>query len=110
MIESSIQGLERTNALRELLQLERMDPPWHNVFLDEESVRAWGTDEFTLEEVIPFSSTYHLFSRVVYARLAADKGEELRYDSEINMLACRLPIIGDFGPARLWHWRRKSLE
>ena len=108
MIESSVQGLERTNELRELLELEKIDQPWHNVFLEESSVLKWATDEFSLEEIIPFSSTYHFISRVVYARLAADKGEALRYDSDINMLACRLPVIGDFGPARLWLWRRKS--
>jgi ubiquinone/menaquinone biosynthesis C-methylase UbiE len=107
MIESCFQGLERTNELREMLELERMEPPWHNVFLDESSVPNWATTEFTLEEVIPFSSTYHFLSRVVYARLAADKGEPLRYDSDINMLACRLPAIGDFGPARLWLWLRE---
>ena len=106
MVESSLQGLERTNELREMLNLERIDPPWHNVFFDESSVPQWATDEFSLEEVIPFSSTYHFLSRVVYARLAADKGETLRYDSEINMLACQLPVIGNFGPARLWLWRR----
>lgn len=108
MIESSIQGLERTNELRELLELERMEPPWHNVFLNESSVENWGTDEFILEEVVPFSSTYHFLSRVVYARLAADKKEDLRYDSDINMLACRLPVIGNFGPVRLWSWERRT--
>ena len=108
MIESSVQGLERTNELRQMLDLEKIDPPWHNIFLDEISVPNWATDEFSLEEVIPFSSTYHFLSRVVYARLAADKGEPLKYDSDINMLACRLPVVGNFGPARLWLWHRKS--
>ncbi len=106
MIESCIQGLERTNRLRQLLDLEPIAPPWHNVFLDETAIPGWATDAYTLEAVIPFSSTYHFLSRVVYARLAKDKGEELRYDSDINMLACRLPVIGDFGPVRLWLWRR----
>ena|SRR3989442_7549560 len=108
MIESSIQGLERTNELRRQLDLEPMEPPWHNVFLSELSVDNWATDEFILEEVVPFTSTYHFLSRVVYARLAADKNEELRYDSDINLLACRLPVIGNFGPVRLWSWRRKA--
>lgn len=108
MIESSVQGLERTNELRTGLDLERIDPPWHNVFIDENAVPAWATDEFVLEEVVPFTSTYHFLSRVVYAALARDKGEELKYDSDINMLACKLPIVGDFGPVRLWQWRKAN--
>jgi len=108
MIESSKQGLERTNELRTILGLERIDPPWHNVFIDETSVPKWANNKFSLEEVIPFSSTYHFLSRVVYAGLARDKGEELKYDSDINMLACKLPVVGNFGPARLWLWRRTT--
>ncbi len=108
MIESFRQGLERTNAFRATLDLEPMEPPWHNVFLDEVAVAGWAGNEFTVEEVVPFSSTYHFLSRVVYARLARDRGEELRYDSDINRLACRLPIVGDFGPVRLWVWRRND--
>ena len=57
-------------------------------------------------EVIPFTSTYYLLSRVVYARLAKDRNEELRYDSEINQLALKLPSFGDLGAVRLWVWRR----
>jgi len=71
-------------------------------------VPKWATDDFILEEVVPFSSTYHFLSRVVYASLARDKGEELKYDSDINILACKLPIVGNFGPVRLWQWRRMN--
>lgn len=108
MIESSVQGLQRTNELRAILELDPIDPPWHNVFIDETAVPKWANNQFSLEEVIPFSSTYHFLSRVVYAGLARDKGEELRYDSDINMLACKLPVVGNFGPARLWLWRRTA--
>jgi len=107
MIESSIQGLERTNKLRQQLGLEKIDPPWHNLFIDEAAVLGWPTDEYLLEEVYPFTSTYHFLSRVVYAKLASDRGEELKYDSDINKLACKLPPIGDFGPVRLWLWHRR---
>jgi ubiquinone/menaquinone biosynthesis C-methylase UbiE len=106
MIESFVQGLERTNALRTLLKLERIDPPWHNIFLDENLVRQWAGERNALVKVVPFSSTYYFLSRVVYASLARDKGEELRYDSDINLLACKLPPIGDFGPTRLYLWQR----
>lgn len=108
MIESFIQGLERINELRISLGLERIDPPWHNVFLDEDLVKGWGTGEIVLEEIYPFSSTYYFLSRVVYAKIAEQRSEGLRYDSDINLVACRLPPIGDFGPTRLWQWMRLS--
>lgn len=107
MIESFRQGLERVNELRRDFGLEDIDIPWHNAFLDEEEVRTWETDEYILEEIYPFSSSYYLLSRVVYAKLAADNGEELRYDSDINLLSCKLPPIGNFGPTRLWVWTKK---
>lgn len=106
MIESFLQGLDQINELRKTLELVPIDPPWHNLFLDEEHVQQWATNQFRVEEVIPFSSTYYFISRVVYARFAQDKGEELRYDSELNQIACNLPIIGNFGPARMWVWKR----
>jgi hypothetical protein len=106
MIESFVQGLERINELRTLLKLERIDPPWHNVFMDENLVPQWANESYALVRVVPFSSTYYFLSRVVYASLARDRGEELRYDSDINLLACNLPPIGDFGPTRLYLWQR----
>lgn len=105
MIESSVQGLARSNELRSRLDLEPIEPPWHNTFIDEEAVETWTTPDWVLEEVLPFSSTYHFLSRVVYAKVAEQRGETLHYDSDINMLALKLPIVGDFGPVRFWVWR-----
>ena len=108
MIEGFIEGLESINELRCSLGLEKIDPPWHNVFLNEESVKNWATPEYVLEEIYPFSSTYYFLSRVVYAKIAYDKGQELRYDSDINLVSCKLPPIGNFGPTRLYQWLKRS--
>jgi len=109
MMECNLDGGERTNEIRCSLDLEPIDPPWHNLFFREAEVASWSTDEFKLEAVYPISSTYHFLSRVVYARLAADKNEELKYDSDINLLALKLPpMIGNFGPVNAWIWRKKA--
>lgn len=107
MIECSVEGQDRINDIRAPLGLELMEAPWHNNFFKEATVRSWATSEFALEEEYPFASTYYYLSRIVYARLAADKGEELKYDSDINTLSLKLPVLGNFGAARLWQWRRK---
>lgn len=107
MIESFVQGLARSNALRASLALSPITAPWHNTFLDEDVVASWETPSFRLVERYPFTSTYHFLSRVVYAKVAAQRGEELCYDSDINLLALDLPPIGDLGPVRLFSWKRE---
>ncbi|MEO0249309.1 MAG: class I SAM-dependent methyltransferase [candidate division WOR-3 bacterium] len=106
MIESFIQGVNKTNGFRQVLGLDPISPPWHNLFLDEEIVQTWETSTFRLEAVNHFSSTYYFLSRVVYAKIAADNGDTLRYDSPINLIGKALPPVGDFGPTRLYKWRR----
>ncbi len=105
MIEDSEEALARVNAVRKSLGLYTIDMPWHNVFLKEKEIALWKTRNYKLEE-IPFSSTYYFLSRVVYAALAKQKNEELKYDSDINMLSTKLPVLGDFGPTRLWLWQK----
>ena len=105
MIESFRQGLDRSNALRAALGLDPIAPPWHNAFLDEDAVATWG-GRAVLKQRLPFTSTYHFLSRVIYARLATDRGEQMRYDSDINLLSLRLPPFGDCGPVQLWTWER----
>ncbi len=104
MVESFIDGLDRTNALRTIFNLEEMKPPWHNLFFKDSDVQRWATSAFQLKQVVPLSSTYHFLSRVVYAAVAQKTGEQLRYDSDINMLSLQLPVIGDFGPVRAYRW------
>lgn len=106
MIENSVEGLARLNALRAAVDLPAMKTPWHNLYLQESTVGAWATKEYVLEEVVPFTSTYYFLSRVVYARLAADESKEPEYESPINQLSLQLPAIGDCGATRLWVWRR----
>lgn len=111
MIEDSQQGLHNLNVLRCGLDLEPILPPWHNLFLNDVDVSDWQTAEWHLVEgPKAVASTYYFLSRVIYAKIAADQGlkpEELRYDSEINLLAYRLPqYIGDWGAPKIWIWKR----
>jgi SAM-dependent methyltransferase len=107
MLECSIDGTERTNVLRRRLGLEPLSPPWHNLFFREEEVAGWGTSLLGLERLMHMTSTYHFLSRVVNARLAADKGEEPQYDAAVNLMALALPRdIGEFGSSKAWIWRR----
>jgi cyclopropane fatty-acyl-phospholipid synthase-like methyltransferase len=107
MVEAFNDGAEETNLLRQRLGLEPMIAPWHNRFFSLHEVKSWSSPQFYVERVMHISSTYHFLSRVVYAQLAAQSGEQLRYDSEINLLAAKLPQeIGEFGPVKACVWRK----
>ncbi len=104
MIESFNDGLAKINELRTLLGLYLMEKPWHNLFLNEADILQWQTDRFKIEDFNRFASTYYLFSRVLYAKLAEINDEQLKYDSDINKIACLLPAIGDIGYVQMVKW------
>lgn len=109
MMECFNEGSEETNLLRRRLGLEAISAPWHNRFLNLHEVKSWSSPRFYVERVIHISSTYHFLSRVVYAKLAAESGEQLRYDSAINLIAAQLPQeIGEFGPVKACIWRKAA--
>ncbi len=111
MIEAFADGNRALNALRDIFHLEPMTQPWHNQFLELSRVLDWQEScPATVREVSHFASTYYFLSRVVYAELAAERGEALRYDSEINKIAMRLPPIGEFGATKLIVWRKLGGE
>jgi ubiquinone/menaquinone biosynthesis C-methylase UbiE len=106
MCENSRDGLGRINELRERIGLPRIDPPWHNRYLRDDEIEKIKISEVVLEDIIFYSSTYYLLSRVINAWLAGREGKEPDYDSPINRLALQLPPIGDLGQGRIWLWRK----
>jgi ubiquinone/menaquinone biosynthesis C-methylase UbiE len=107
MIEAFNDGNRKLNELREIFRLEPMTAPWHNHFLELNEALSWEKSyPVAIEEVSHFASTYYFLSRVVYAKLAADRGEALEYDSDINKLSLQLPSMGEFGATKLIVWRK----
>lgn len=107
MFENSQQAYDESNRLRAELGVPPLKE-WHALYLDETVVESWETNDFRLEEISHFTSTYYFLSRIVYARLAHDAGEEPQYDSPINRLSLELPAFGTFGPTKLWVWRKRK--
>ena len=109
MIECSNEGSNATNDFRSKLELDRIEPPWHNLFFNEKEVESWQTSTFKIEKFLHISSTYNFLSRVVYAKYAETTGEPMIYDSIINQISMQLPQqIGNFGPVKAWIWRKSE--
>jgi SAM-dependent methyltransferase len=110
-VECSQDGLDRTNELRAMVDLPEIQPPSHNRYLRDDEMRLLaydlgGREVAWMPEDYAICGTYQLLSRVVNARLAADAGEQPRYDAPVNQLALRLPNLAEIGQNRVWVWRR----
>jgi SAM-dependent methyltransferase len=108
MCENSKVGLNHLNTLRESARLEAIDPPWHNVYLEDDLVASLEMPGVKLLGVEPFSATYYFISRIVNAWLAAKEGKQPTYDAPVNQLALELPPFGDCAQGKLWIFERTN--
>ncbi len=108
MCENSATGLARLNELRGLCGIDPVQPPWHNRYLIDKEVAALAIPGVRLVEVVPYSATYYLMSRVVNAWNAKMTNTEVSYDSPINQLGLILPAIGDTAQGKLWIFERTA--
>ena len=108
MSEASRQGWENMNKLRAEFGLKEIPQPWFNLYIDEEKLFSFMKKNNTEKiEVINFSSTYYIGSRVIQPFVIGKKKEPC-YDSEINRLFSLLPNYGDYGTQKLFRFRKKK--
>ncbi len=100
MMENTVQGMRKMNDLREAVGLHRIPMRWHNQYFDENTLLPFLEEHFELIEIDNFESTYVIGSRVFNAALTPE-GQEPDYKAEINLIASKLPSIGDCGPTKL---------
>ncbi|MCS0674057.1 class I SAM-dependent methyltransferase [Cytobacillus firmus] len=106
MIENSMQSLNNLNAVRETFGLEGINVRWHNVYIDEDRLFPKIESYFSIQDIIPFASTYYLISRTLNVYMTPE-GEPIDYLSRLNMLSAKLPILGDYAPVKLFILKKK---
>lgn len=110
MCENSEQALANLNGVRALAGLESIAVRWHNLYLDEDHMRAAWQPHFELVKEHRFGGFYYLASRVINALIAEESGEAPSYDSPINRAAAKVSAkfeCGDFGPVKLFVLKKK---
>jgi SAM-dependent methyltransferase len=107
LVESTRQGQEALNGLRKQIGLEEIPYHWHNFYLDEDEFLSKIPSDLRLEKAVNFSSLYFVISRVFNAKLTPE-GSNPEYLSEINKIARALPSFGDFGPLKMFEFKKVS--
>jgi SAM-dependent methyltransferase len=101
LVESTKQGQERLNAMREAVGLEPISYHWHNLYLDQDAFLAGLPRHLKVVAIDSFASLYFVISRVFNAKMTPP-GRAPDYLAEINTIAGQLPSIGDNAPLKLF--------
>lgn len=107
MSEATVSGLQKINALRKEFGLDELKQPWHNIYIDEDKFIKEVSGFFEPVEILNFSSTYYIGSRVVQPFIKRTLGQSPDYLSEINRYFMHLPSFGDYGIQKLFILRKK---
>ena len=95
--EGTQQALDKLNYLRERLGVPPFHRIWHSLHVDQGHIRQ----VFSSVDVVDFSSTYWLITRVIYPYF-----QEPQHNTPLHQFAAELPQIGDHGLVKIFLARR----
>ncbi|MSO96068.1 MAG: class I SAM-dependent methyltransferase [Thermoleophilia bacterium] len=108
--EATVGGWQRLNALRREWGLPDIGVPSFNLYLEESAIVESAGDDFILENVENFASSYFVATRLlkpILAQAAAHDVDVADPNAEFNRWASLLPAAGDYGTQKLFVLRRR---
>ena len=108
--EATLQGWRQMNKFRNEWGLPDIPIPDFNLYLDQEKVIEAVKPELELVELVNFSSTYFVGTRVLKPLLARalEVGIEVANPNmEWNRFFAQLPACGDYGTQKLFIFRKR---
>jgi ubiquinone/menaquinone biosynthesis C-methylase UbiE len=109
--EATLQGWRNLNALRREWHLPDIPMPSFNNYIDEAKLSADAAGLFETIEVVNFSSTYFVGTRVLKPLLAQALGADIDVaDPKMhwNHWFSQLPASGDYGTQKLFVLKKKQ--
>jgi len=107
--EATLQGWHRLNSFRQEWGLPAIPMPPFNRYLDQEQVIEAVSRDLQLVELVDFSSTYYVGTRVLkplFIHALGAKIDPANPDMEWNRWFAQLPSYGDYGTQKLFVFRR----
>jgi ubiquinone/menaquinone biosynthesis C-methylase UbiE len=109
--DATTQGWRNLNRLRTEWGLPEIPMPSFNLYLDQEKVVEAISDRLLLVEIVNFSSTYFIGTRIVKPLLIRALGSEIDPadpNMEWNRWCAQLPPWGDYGTQKLFVFRKRK--
>jgi ubiquinone/menaquinone biosynthesis C-methylase UbiE len=107
--EATVQGWENINKLRSEWGLPELSIPPFNLYLDQERVVETLKTDFHLIEIVNFSSTYYVGTRVLKPLLVNALGANIDIadpNMEWNRWFSQLPSWGDYGIQKIFVFQK----
>jgi len=113
-VEAFEDGRKKINDAREVVGLDEIPQPFHNLFFHQkqflDSVKDAGLSRYKSSRgaVLPenFLSTYYYGSRVLYPAIAAAQGKGLEYNNAFVEIFRHLPPVGDYSYIKMFILRK----
>jgi ubiquinone/menaquinone biosynthesis C-methylase UbiE len=108
--EATLRGWQRMNTFRKEWGLPEIPMPAFNNYLDEEQVVRALSPYMDLQNIVNFSSTYYVGTRVLKPLLAQACELDINVADpmmEWNRWFSQLPAAGDYGTQKLFVFRKK---
>ncbi len=108
--EATLQGWRQMNRMRQEWELTEIPIPPFNEYLDQDQVIQSVAPELELVELVNFSSTYFVGTRVLKPLLIQALGTTIdaaNPAAEWNRWFAQLPAWGDYGTQKLFVFRKR---
>lgn len=108
--EATIQGWQKLNKFRQEWKLDTIPMPSFNSYLDQEKVIKEIPSSLRFVELVDFSSSYFVGTRVLKPLIAKTLGINIDIanpDMEWNHWFANMPPVGDFGTQKLFIFEKK---
>jgi SAM-dependent methyltransferase len=107
--EATVQGWHKLNDLRREWAMPEIPMPPFNNYLDQDRVVEGAAPELEKVDIVNFSSTYFIGTRIIKPLLAKVAGAGIDVadpDMEWNRWCAMLPAAGDYGTQKLFVLRK----
>jgi len=111
MSEATVQGWQQMNKFRKEWGLSEIGMPRFNLYLDQDEVVKAVASELELVDIVNFSSTYFVGTRILkplLAQAAAAGVDVANPHMEWNRWFSQLSPAGDYGTQKLFVFKRKG--
>lgn len=116
MIEAFTDGLDSLNEARQVVGLDPIPQPFHNLYFNKNDFLEFIKDKFedfsithpdlSVENSENFLSTYYFGSRVLYPALIMGR-KELVYNNKFVEFFKHLPAYGNYSPVQIYILEKK---